>query len=372
VAYRSGNNDYKTAPKWLCGSGLRETIKDLENAGLIGTATGKWGGGGPWSSDGYAATYWVNRRLRSMMSFCRVTANAIDKPPPPISGLIKLRPGKDEGTALINFVATEETKSWSADLDEYNHFADQHEIWLDLDVKAEKKLLEWWNKKLAEHSRQPPLAEPEYFNRHFCRIFNDGTFERGGRLYGPWYQYAPKWVRKRIWIDDRATTELDYSGMSLRMIYHDRGIEYLDDPYEIPELNVYGIQQGGGPKHFREAIKKLVQAMLNNENDDLAPEMIGLDQSFRPKYSRAQVRDMILAKHGAINDVFGTGAGKALQRCDSDIAFDVIISLMEGGILCLPIHDSFIVAKQHEDRLHQQMIISYRSSFDFDPIIKDH
>jgi hypothetical protein len=81
---------------------------------------------------------------------------------------------------------------------------------------------------------------------------------------------------------------------------------------------------------------------------------------------------MILAKHDAINDVFGTGAGKALQRCDSDIAFDVIISLMEEGILCLPIHDSFIVAKEHKARLLQQMIISYRSSFDFDPIIKGH
>jgi hypothetical protein len=372
VAYRSGNNDYAAGPKWLCGSGLRDTIKDLANAGLIGTTAGKWGGGGPWGSDGHAATYWIDRRLGSMMSFCRVTTHSIDKPPPPLSSLVKLRPAKGEGNGLIRFKETEETRSWAVDLDMYNHFVDEHEIWANLDVKAEKSLLQSWNKRLAEHSRQPAFTEPEYFSRHLHRIFNDGTFGRGGRLYGPWYQYAPKWVRGRIWIDDSATTELDYAGMSLRMIYHDRGIEYLDDPYAIPELEAYGIELGEGSKHFREAIKKLVQAMLNNEDDDLAPEMIGLDQSFLPKYSRAQVRDMILAKHDAISDVFGTGAGKALQRCDSDIAFDVIISLMEEGILCLPIHDSFIVAKEHKDRLLQQMIISYRSSFDFDPIIKDH
>jgi hypothetical protein len=148
-------------------------------------------------------------------------------------------------------------------------------------------------------------------------------------------------------------------------------MDYLDDPYWIPQLAVYGIQQRVGPNHFRDAIKRLVQAMLNNEDDDLSPEMIELDQSFRPKYTRKQVRDMILAKHDAISDVFGTGAGKALQRYDSDIAFDVIITLMDEGILCLPIHDSFIVTERHKARLHQQMIISYRSSFDFDPIIKD-
>jgi hypothetical protein len=371
VAYRSGNNDYKAGPKWLCGSGLRDTIKDLANAGLIETTAGKWGGGGPWRSDGRAATYSIDRRLRSMISFCKVTANAIDKLHPPISGLIKLRPAKDEGNALIDFNQTEETRSWAADLDKYNHFVEQHEIWVDLGIKAEKSLLKWWNKKLAEHSHQPALSYPEYFDRHLHRIFNDGTFDRGGRLYGPWYQYAPKWIRGRIWIDDSATTELDYSGMSLRMIYHDRGFEYLEDPYEIPKLTTYGIQLGRGPTHFRDAIKKLVQAMLNNEDDDVCPEMIGLDQSFRPKYTRAQVRDMILAKHDAISNVFGTGVGKALQRYDSDIAFDVIISLMDEGILCLPIHDSFIVAKEHKARLHQQMITSYQSSFDYDPIISD-
>jgi hypothetical protein len=371
VAYRSGNNDYKAAPKWLCGSGLRATINDLGNAGLIGMAAGKWGGGGPWSSNGYAATYWIDRRLRSMMSFCRVTATSIDKPRPPISSLLKLRPRKDEGNALIKFRETAETRSWSADLDNYNRFAEQHEIWPDLDVRAEKNLLEWWNKKLAEYSRQPLLSEPEYFNRHFCRIFNDGTFDCGGRLYGPWYQYAPKWVRKRIWIDDSATTELDYSGMSLRMIYHDRGIEYLEDPYEIPKLTSFGVQLGRGSRHFRDAIKKLAQAMLNNEDEDVCPEMIKLDQSFRPKYTREEVRDMILAKHDRIDDVFGSGIGKALQRSDSDIAFDVIITLMDDGILCLAIHDSFIVAKEHKAKLYQQMITSYRSSFDYDPIIDD-
>jgi hypothetical protein len=372
VAYLTGNNDYGTAPKWLCGSGLRTTVDKLVKAGLIGTAEGKWGGGYPGFGQGYAATYWIERRLRIFMLFCRVTLNSIDIPVPPASSLIRLRAGQDEGKRLIKFKPTEETRRWAADLDRYNRFAELHEISAGLDEKAEKKLLEWWNKKLAEHSRQPALIEPEYFNRHVYRSFNDGTFERGGRLYGPWYQYAPGWVRRGIWIDGCDTAELDYAGMSVRMIYHDRGIDYRDDPYEIPKLAAYGVAIKRGPRHFRNATKKLVQAMLNNEDDDLSPEMIKLDESFRPKYTRAEVRDMILAKHELISSAFGSGLGKTIQRLDSDIAFEIIVTLMEEGILCLPIHDSFIIIKEHKERLNQQMIVSYRNRLGFDPVIKAH
>ena len=45
-------------------------------------------------------------------------------------------------------------------------------------------------------------------------------------------------------------------------------------------------------RYFRRSTKKLVQAMLNSEGDEYSPEMIRLDESFRPKYTRAEVRDM--------------------------------------------------------------------------------
>jgi hypothetical protein len=81
---------------------------------------------------------------------------------------------------------------------------------------------------------------------------------------------------------------------------------------------------------------------------------------------------MILAKHELISTAFGTGLGKTIQRVDSDIAFEIIVSLMDDGILCLPIHDSFIVTKAHRERLNHQMIMSYRDRLGFDPIIKGH
>ena len=64
---------------------------------------------------------------------------------------------------------------------------------------------------------------------------------------------------------------------------------------------------------------------------------------------------MILAKHEQISDVFGKGLGKTIQRLDSDIAFEIIVTLMDEGILCLPIHDSFIVESSAAPMLQDAM-----------------
>lgn len=371
VAYLRGNNDYATRPRWLSGSGMRSTADRIARAGLIELTPGRWGGTHPQFGRGCAATYRIAEPLLNLIDFCGASARTVGKPVPLPSSLIKLRAGQDDPKRLLPIKVTDETSSWTSDLDRYNWFADEHDVYIDeFCSTSEKKLLAAWNKKLAERSRQPGLTTPEFFNRHLNRIFNDGTFDHGGRLYGAWYQYVPKWMRRRITIDQRKTVELDFSGMSVRMLYHLNGIDYLRDPYELPKLSAYAVATGRPRKHFRGAIKKLIQAMLNNEDDELQPEMIELEASFRPKYTRVEVRDMILEQHGAISAAFGSGVGKRLQRLDSDIALEIIVSLMGEGILGLPIHDSFIVMRAHKRMLYEQMTNSYRSRMNFNPIIK--
>jgi hypothetical protein len=371
VAYRRGSNDYAGRPRWLSAPSLRSMVDRLAAAGLIDLASGQWAGFN--LGVGHASTFWIEDPLRTLIEFCGVTSRTVGKPVPPRSGLIKLRASENEGKCLLPFTPTDHTSAWASDLDNYNRFADEHEVDIAaLSSQLEGRLLAGWNKHLAEHSRQPPLTRPEFFNRHLQRIFNDGTFDHGGRLFGAWYQYVPAWLRRRILINDCSTIELDYSGMSLRMLHHLVGNDYQEDPYAIAELETYAARTGHRRTYFRNSIKKLVQAMLNNEDGDCHPEMIRLEESFRPKYTRKQVRDMILERHESVNELFGSGMGKALQRVEADIALDVIVSLMEEGILCLPIHDSFIVIETHEERLHDQMIDSYRNRLSFDPIIKVH
>jgi hypothetical protein len=329
----------------------------------------------PYKDKAYAATFWLTQPLMDRAAASGVHANNIGKPAPPITSLVQMGKGQDSIRChqIANGMRTEESDRWAVDLNRYNRFADDHVIYLDMDGrKADRALVASFNHKLVESgSRQPGITQPEFFDRHLKRIFNDNTFDHGGRLYGAWYQRVPQWLRAKIMIDDDPTVELDYSGMSVRMIYHRHWIDYLDDPYSIAELEAAAIRQGHKEDHYRESVKKLVQAMLNNEDDDKRPEMITLEQRFPRNFTRARVRDLILAKHEPIREAFGLGLGKKLQRLDSDIAFDVILKLMDRGILCLPIHDSFIVEKSHRDLLYRQMIDSYLQQLSFHPLIKE-
>ena len=62
-------------------------------------------------------------------------------------------------------------------------------------------------------------------DRHLRRIFNDGTFGKGGRLFGGFWQPMKKVDRKEmIIINDETIRELDYGQMTARMLYGLSGV----------------------------------------------------------------------------------------------------------------------------------------------------
>lgn len=376
IAYKRGNNDYRRKERWLSGSSMRATGDVMAAAGLLGKEEGFWSGPRSGFELGWSATFWIMPPLLKIGAECGVSHFTIGKPPVRASKLIRLRGDKDfDGKARnLHYDPTDETERWATDLDQYNRFAEGHEIDIHLDTKGEAQLVAAYNRKQAEYSRQPGITQPEYFDRHLVRIFNDGNskpnFEHGGRLYGAWYQRIPKWLRPSLTINDNQTVELDYSGMSVRMIYHERGIDYVDDPYALPGPQAYAVKCGRSKDYYRRSIKRLVQAMLNNDDGDIEPEMVGLEESFSPRFTRVQIRDMILVRHEKIKDAFGTGIGKRLQRLDSDIALDLITRLMDDGRLCLPIHDGFVVDEANEGLLMHRMRVSYHQVLGYYPIIK--
>lgn len=367
VAYYRRSDGNRGKGQWMSATSVGEAVDLLADAGFISKDIGVWKGTpGVW--DGYSSTFWPVQNLLDLLAACNGNQYSFAKRRPDKLSLIKLRPS-DREERNLSFEWTNQTMRWADDIDRYNRFIAGFEIWIDIDLKHEKWLVNWCNANRREGSREPHLKNMEYFNRFLVRIFNDGTFDHGGRLYGAWYQYVPSWLRKKIVIDTDDTVELDFSCMSLRMLYHRNKIDYREDAYAIPALAAYAVSKGHSPRYFRDSIKKLVQAMLNNEDDDVRPEMIKLDEKFGPRFTRAQVKDMILAKHHLIKDAFGTGIGKELQRLDSDLALEIIVSLMDQGIPCLPIHDSFVVAQQFRDDLRQQMTDSYKAKMGFDPVI---
>lgn len=360
VAYFRRAAGYRGAPQWLSGDAMSRTINLMVGVGLLKASLGK---------RGTASTYRVTKPLFDIAGQTGITDACLTKRLP-VQSLVRLRSSKPEGLSL-DFAPTEDTRHWSALLEAYNAFLARQDVRLAL-TGAEAAA---WAKH-AEANRdgnEPFVHRPELFRTDLYRVFNNGTFNDGGRLYGGWWIDAPKSLRPKITINGQPTTELDFSGCAIRMLYHERGIEYLDDPYRLDEIAAYEARKGLRTAHFREAVKATTQALINDRSGG-EPERISLPNglSFWPDFTRKQVRQMIEAKHTPIADAFGTGIGLRLQRKDSDLALAIIINLMKQGIVALPIHDSFVAMTENTDLLEKEMINCYRSMFKFDPIINKY
>ncbi|MBV5343104.1 hypothetical protein JZU68_05665, partial [bacterium] len=64
-----------------------------------------------------------------------------------------------------------------------------------------------------------------------------------------------------------------------------------------------------------------------------------------------------------------SGAGLKLQNLDSQITEAILMRMTDKGIPCLPVHDSYIVPQQYEDRLRDVMMEEYKAVIGYEPVI---
>jgi hypothetical protein len=232
---------------------------------------------------------------------------------------------------------------YRSSLYEYNQFLTKHCVALDLDddqlnqlvkamaQRAEEDEGDWWTDK------DQRINHLDLSRTQLRRIFSRGSMEKGGRFYGGWWQSIPSVYRPHITIDGKLTCEVDFSQISLRIIYAEQGIEIPvdDDLYHIGLPDWKGTDD---PR--RKPIKTFINAILNDESGGyrLSPEkqgMLGIDHT--------ELTRRVHEQHKAIAHLFNTGIGLHTQFIDSQIAELVMHEMMSDLTLVLPIHDSFIV-----------------------------
>jgi hypothetical protein len=208
-----------------------------------------------------------------------------------------------------------------------------------------------WHTTLPEHQ-----GRVLNFN-HVClrRVFARGSMERGGRFYGGWWQFIPSEFREFITINGLATVEIDFSELHPRLLYlkqnlsaptgdlYDVGLEVDGLPYDAKK-EPYKTQRG--------IVKEVFNALLNDESGlyRLSPDKVKtLGLSF------GKLKKLILKRHPPLQSVLGQGVGLAFQYIDSQIAELVMLELLDQGITCLPVHDSFIVPRHQGQALVQAM-----------------
>ena len=251
---------------------------------------------------------------------------------------------RDKDKQELVFEPTEETNRYAEQVQRYNEVLSRNTLKLCITDAQLKK----------EHG-----IAVDYSNFPIHRIFNE-TFSRGGRFYGGWWQNIPRELRRYITINGKSTSELDYSGQHLLMLYGIKGEEYQwlydNDPYQLP----------GFGKEIREILKAVALRAINAADREEALKAITYelrmkfwDNPYRDVDSELLI-DAFMAKHPLIKEDFFSGAGLELQFIDSQIAEYVLNHMMVKHQIVLPVHDSFVVQNEHLPRLFRIMKEAYR------------
>jgi len=196
--------------------------------------------------------------------------------------------------------------------------------------------------KINEFIAKADISNPER-ERKLIRIFKNGSLEEGGRMYGAWWENIKSEKRLEIQIDGEDVVELDYKSMAPRMLYHIEGKIAPNDPYKL--LGLENLE--------REERKKLVYILLHSSGKR------SLNTALRGKNLDCGYRVEMEEQLSPISKYFYKNTALWIQYLDSNIAVDVINRLMAKGIVCLPIHDSFLVKASCEYELLTAMNDAY-------------
>jgi hypothetical protein len=110
----------------------------------------------------------------------------------------------------------------------------------------------------------------------------------------------------------------------------------------------------------RDVIKKFVISLLNDEDGIYRLKkskslIIGLDHD--------ALLDLLYSNHPNLIPYVEEKAGLKLHFEDSGIADAILSFCSSRGIIVLPVHDSFIVIKRHEDDLIQIMTGAFKGQY---------
>lgn len=182
------------------------------------------------------------------------------------------------------------------------------------------------------------------------RIFNNGSFDEGGRFYCQ-LQNLPKKQRLHLRFDDEQTIEIDFSGMHPHLLYHLHGDDFSGDPYDIEGFD-------------RDAVKVAFNTLINRDGSKhKGAAAMSLARNLNITMAKATALENALYRlHHRIAGHFNTGYGLKLQKLDSQIAYDVMAHFfMQRKRPLLMIHDSAIVSVRDVEALKLCMVDAYQS-----------
>lgn len=205
----------------------------------------------------------------------------------------------------------------------------------------------------------PTRVPVDIRNRTLRRSFT-GSFTQVGRLNGGFWQPMSKEERRGIRIDGQPIACLDYSQSCPRILYGLAGATPpREDIYDIPLL-----------RGHRDGTKLLLLSLMCSDQE----------RTKRPKGSKpllpkspkaTELFQWVAEAHPAIRPYFWTGIGLNLMFRESVILVDVLLTLIDMGIVALPIHDAVVVRHDTKERVKEVMLAKFREHAGIDGIVKE-
>ena len=235
----------------------------------------------------------------------------------------------------LDYEDTPTTQLFRRQMNDINTWLEEVEVVFDEEVFAEG------TRRAVDHT-----------DRRLRRIFSQGRFDSGGRLFGGFWQRLKKAERRHgLFIDGNPTVELDYGQIVPRIVYGRRGlVPPAGDLYAIP-----------GFEDYRSGIKKMLNAALFATRP-LTRFPRGVGEAFGRHHRVADVVEAITKAHPAIADTFFSGVGHHAQFLESEILVGVLLRLRELGIHALPIHDAIVIPATSVTTASEVMLSVFREA----------
>ena len=349
--YSRNNNDYKESkrynPNKISAKPLRFLADSLEKHGWVNTS--QWYYDKKNEENRWCSRMRPSKKLIKTFKEFKITPKCIYQKP---VDCIRLKDSKER---LVEYTDTPITNSMRNKLFAYNN------LLLKTRIKIKR------NKNV---NRYLELHPANFKNIEYYRIFNDSSFERGGRFYGAWWVTLDKDVRRSITLNDEKTEELDYGSIGIHLLYSQENLNYYDlngnnsDPYilkgidpEEREVNkkiiTFALNMSPGDRHrkFVYTVRKKIKK-TNDERSVLGIKKLLNVPTPREVHKRLRIfeEENVPIKHHLF-----TSVGTKLQFKDSCIAESVIEKMVSMRIPILVIHDSFIVQYKNKKLLRGVM-----------------
>ena len=206
----------------------------------------------------------------------------------------------------------------------------------------------------AAHER-PVNVRARRLRRHFTLR----RFDRGGRLFGGFWQTLPKPARVHgIRIDGEHVVGLDYSQINPLLAYYvAEASPASGDAYTLPDL-----------ENYRDGVKQVFNAMLNHQLKKLPK---GAREHFPRQIKFGDVSAAILQRHPKLKGVLSSAEiGHQLQFLESKIMMGVLDRCQKRNIVALPVFDCVVVKASAESAVREIMRREFKATTGLEVTVK--